>query len=100
MYKALKSSLLLCVLFLVGCASNCVEKYTEYLSLPTCTETITTDCKKQSVVESAKDIENAFYNATIAYKKAYDSDNVTSEVASQYVASKDAFCNYVNSIGE
>lgn len=86
------------VILLSGCAGDCVDTYYDYLARTTCTSSVISDCKKQSVINSAKEIERSFYFATKDYKAAYDKDAVTTEIATKYVTSKNAFCEFVNNI--
>lgn len=97
----MKNLLLFSIVFLLSaCAGDCVKQYSAYLDLPTCSETVTNQCKKQSVVNAANDIERRFYNATKSYKAAYDKDSLTPEIASEYVSAKDSFCGFVKQIGD
>lgn len=95
-----KLLLIVSVLSLTGCASDCVKTYTSYLQRPVCSETVTTDCRKTSVVKSMSASEKAFYDSSMAYKTAYKANTMTSEIATSYVTNKDTFCNLVNAIGE
>lgn len=88
------------VLFISACGHTCVEKYTEYLDLPSCSETLTKDCKKQSVINAANDLESEFYEALKTYKVAHDADKVTTMEASRYVSAKDSFCKFIDNIEE
>lgn len=92
---------LLMIAMVSACGStDCVKTYSAYLDLPTCSDLVTADCKKQSVVNSANGLEASFYTAAKSYKSAHDADKVTLDVATQYVTAKNAFCTYVTSIGE
>jgi len=89
------------VAMLSACGTtDCVKTYSAYLDLPTCSDTVTTNCKKQSVVNSANGLETSFYTATKSYKAAHDTDKVTLDIATQYVTAKNSFCTYVDTIGE